>query len=240
MKNTHGWELPTIYLTQDDNSDLDSDFHSVNMISKPCDRIDLVRSRSPHHLGGQAEDPGQSGRAGEGLHGGPAEDREDAAEPRAEEDASGNAEPAPRLRRRTVRPGTAGSAAVPDGEFAGHVAAASRPAGNGRWGWRRGGSVEAFQTFKRYATRFLPAFDLLSFVKVAGGFVGGNVALFWLIGFVKSFYVVLSKDEVGSLQWVWKRAVMRRANRRNLKNMLSYREELYNLYIRFLCVCYGI
>ena len=69
---------------------------------------------------------------------------------------------------------------------------------------------------------------------------GGNVALFWLIGFVTSFYVVLSKYEVGSLQWVWKRAVMRRANRRNLKNMLSYREELYNLYIRFLCVCYGI
>lgn len=49
MKNTHGWELPTIYLTQDDNSDIDSDFHSVNMISKPCDRIDLVSSLSSDH-----------------------------------------------------------------------------------------------------------------------------------------------------------------------------------------------
>ena len=49
MKNTHGWELPTIYLTQDDSSDIDSDFHSVNMISKPCDRIDLVRSLPSSH-----------------------------------------------------------------------------------------------------------------------------------------------------------------------------------------------
>lgn len=97
--------------------------------------------------------------------------------------------------------------------------------------------AEAFKTLKQYATRFLPAFDLLSFVKVAGGFVGGNVALFWIIGFVKSFYVVLSKDEVGSLQWVWRGFLTCRANRRNLKNMLSYREELYNLYIRFSCVC---
>ena len=46
MKNTHGWDLPTIYLTQEglngELEDRENDFQSVNMISKPCDRIDLV------------------------------------------------------------------------------------------------------------------------------------------------------------------------------------------------------
>ncbi|KAK8804498.1 hypothetical protein WA588_004709 [Blastocystis sp. NMH] len=211
VKNTHGWELPTIYLTQDDNSDLDSDFHSVNMISKPCDRIDLVvKQKIQDNLGVLEKD------CTEVLQ-------------KTEKTLRSHVQKKTRL-------ATLNRLLV-------YVAVLF---GLGLLGLllylmvslldtlpqrvAQPGMEEAFQTFKRYATRFLPAFDLLSFVKVAGGFVGGNVALFWLIGFVKSFYVVLSKDEVGSLQ----------ANRRNLKNMLSYREELYNLYIRFLCVCYGI
>lgn len=32
--------------------------------------------------------------------------------------------------------------------------------------------------------------------------------------------------------------VICRANRKNLKSMLSYREELYNQYIRFLCISF--
>ena len=42
VKNTHGWELPTIFLTREDELDEDSEFKHVNMISKPCDKIDLV------------------------------------------------------------------------------------------------------------------------------------------------------------------------------------------------------
>ena len=41
VKNTHGWELPTIYLTHEGESE-ENEFQHVNMISKPCDKIDLV------------------------------------------------------------------------------------------------------------------------------------------------------------------------------------------------------
>ena len=48
MKNTHGWDLPTIYLTKEklngELEDGENEFQSVNMISKPCDRLDLVGS----------------------------------------------------------------------------------------------------------------------------------------------------------------------------------------------------
>lgn len=42
VKNTHGWELPTIYLPTKDEMDIDNEFKHMNMISKPCERIDLV------------------------------------------------------------------------------------------------------------------------------------------------------------------------------------------------------
>ena len=42
VKNTHGGELPTIFLTREDELDEGSEFKHVNMISKPCDKIDLV------------------------------------------------------------------------------------------------------------------------------------------------------------------------------------------------------
>lgn len=48
VKNTHGWELPTIYLTHESESE-ENEFQHVNMISKPCDKIDLVGVRRSIH-----------------------------------------------------------------------------------------------------------------------------------------------------------------------------------------------
>lgn len=44
---------------------------------------------------------------------------------------------------------------------------------------------------------------------------------------LQSFFTTLPKDKLGQLQ----------KNRKDLKNILAYREELFNQYIRFSCVC---
>ena len=53
--------------------------------------------------------------------------------------------------------------------------------------------------------------------------MAGNVAVIAFLRIVASFFSVLPKETVGQLQ----------KNRKSLKSMLNYREELYNKYIEF-------
>ena len=84
---------------------------------------------------------------------------------------------------------------------------------------------------------YLPAFSVLAFAKCAALFVVGNVAVIAFLRIVASFFSVLPKETVGQLQWATERVVRRRKNRKSLKSMLNYREELYNKYIEFCPVC---
>ena len=63
------------------------------------------------------------------------------------------------------------------------------------------------------------------------------MAVITFLRIVASFFSVLPKETVGQLQWATERAVRRRKNRKSLKSMLNYREELYNKYIEFCPVC---
>ena len=65
----------------------------------------------------------------------------------------------------------------------------------------------------------------------------GNVAVITFLRIVASFFSILPKETVGQLQWATERAVRCRKNRKSLKSMLNYREELYNKYIEFCPVC---
>ena len=63
------------------------------------------------------------------------------------------------------------------------------------------------------------------------------MAVIAFLRIVASFFSVLPKETVGQLQWATERAVRHRKNRKSLKSMLNYREELYNKYIEFCPVC---
>ena len=67
--------------------------------------------------------------------------------------------------------------------------------------------------------------------------MAGNVAVIAFLRIVASFFSILPKETVGQLQWATERAVRHRKNRKSLKSMLNYREELYNKYIEFCLVC---
>lgn len=57
-------------------------------------------------------------------------------------------------------------------------------------------------TAKRYVSQYLPAFSLFYFIRTVGIFIAGNIVFFWIMRFVKSFYTVMSKDGLGSLQYI--------------------------------------
>lgn len=63
------------------------------------------------------------------------------------------------------------------------------------------------------------------------------MAVITFLRIVASFFSILPKETVGQLQWATERAVRCRKNRKSLKSMLNYREELYNKYIEFCPVC---
>ena len=70
---------------------------------------------------------------------------------------------------------------------------------------------------------YFPPFSFLTTAKWAVCYVAAHLLVLFIIRFLSRFCVVPSKEVLGQLQ----------SNRKNLKNMLTYREELYNQYIRF-------
>ena len=70
---------------------------------------------------------------------------------------------------------------------------------------------------------YFPPFSFLTTIKWVVCYLVVHLFVLLIIRFLSGFCVVPSKEVLGQLQ----------SNRKNLKSMLTYREELYNQYIRF-------
>ncbi|CBK24247.2 uncharacterized protein [Blastocystis hominis] len=209
VKNTHGWELPTIYLTSDDKLEEDNEFREVNMISKICDRIDLVvKQKIQDNLLVLEKDC-------------------NAILAKTESELHRSIRSNARMTRlRHYRNWNIVFWVL--GLLCMGLYVAMQFVDEGKTIQEETNSVwRTLHWMKTQSRGLLPAFSVLSTVKWVASLCGIHGGMLLIVQLLMGCWKVPSKEKLGQLQ----------ANRKGLKAMIGYREELYNQYIKFWIVC---
>ncbi len=170
---------------------MDNDFHSVNMISKPCDKIDLVvKQKIQDNLSVLEKDCSEI-----------LTQTENVLRKNVTKKARLNT-----ISRMMLFEGISFVLGVilfslylvvnlmnPDSELISNPKMLSE-------NLKELSLLDLLLTTKNYISLYLPSFSVLPFIRTVGIFIGINMVVFWLLRFVKSFYTVMSKDGLGSLQ----------------------------------------